>query len=221
MLERFITAAQLFGPASELSPEERKVFRKLLPGLSARRLSDGSLAIAAITNDAGISPDDDFVFGSVVGGTVSLQAFLESFPNPSPASFQGSTHAGVVEAVLVARQLPVRRFQSVANPASSVVPATLRSALLSTAEIVHLLLAEERGDWLSGVDVGYPSTFASYLRLERAPRQPLGKITFDPAAETSAKGIETPAFCEHIHRRKSFDLASIGPGMFSITWQQS
>ncbi len=219
MLKRSITAARLFGPTTGLTPEERQTLRTFLPGRSARRLSDGSLAIAAATNDVLIEPEDDFVFGSVVGGTVSLKAFLDSFPNPSPASFQGSTHAGVVEAVLVARRQPVRRFQSIASPADSIVAATVRSGLLSTAQVVHVLLSEERENWLYEVGLGSPSTFACYLRLERSPKNSIGQVTFDPDATPPPEAIETPAFCERVHRREAFNFGSFSSGKFAVTWQ--
>ena len=225
MLKRTITAAETYGPCTEIMPEERKRIRSTLPGKSARRLSEGSLAISAAMAEAIIGPEDDLVFASTLGGTHSLETYLASFPNPSPASFQSSVHAGVVEAVLVARKQSLRRLQSIGNSPETLVPIALRTALLSDAKVVHLVLAEERGDWLIEHELCGASTFACYLRLSRTMDAPaLGTLALeispsDMSSTPAQAPLLTDAFCQQISQRAPLLIGGPTFGTYSLKWE--
>lgn len=224
MLERHVSEAAVFGPLEDISPESRQTLRDSLPKGTARRLTPVSLALSAVTRNARISPEDEIVFGTSYSGCVSLEQYLQSFPSPSPASFQNSVHAGILESVLVARHLPICRLQCLANPPDTLLAASLRSALLSETPVVHLLLAEECGNWLRDENLAADHTFACYLRLTREPppsQLNTGKLSWGHTAPEASVSPSTPSpdyLCEIISQRQSLHLPTHAGAFLTLTW---
>lgn len=196
--------------------------RSRLPRNASRRLTDISLAIAEVLKNVEIASGDDLVFASSWGAATSLETYLASFPNPSPASFQSSVHAGALEAVLVARQQPLRRLQSLANLPETLIPASLRAGLFSCAAIVHLIFAEEYNPWLGERGLCGDSTYACHLRLEKDTEgEALGKMSYS-RMETQAAPSPSPVlpedFCAKVSRRESLRFRYPVFGEFSLVW---
>lgn len=223
MNERSITAVSVFGPVTTLTPDERKAIRAKLPGSSARRFTDVSLAIAEAMEQIEMGPDDDIVFASSWGGTMGLETYLASFPNPSPASFQSAVHAGPLESVLVARKQPLRRLQSIGNLPQTLIPASLRALFQSDAATVHLIVAEEYNPWLHEHGLCGEHTFAGHLRLSKdQDHGVLGRLTHqDPEAmdESATPPLLSDAFCQQLRLRQPFRVGSACFGAFTLTWQ--
>ncbi|GHB90742.1 hypothetical protein [Cerasicoccus arenae] len=179
MNKRYITHASSRLPVRELTEDERKLLRKNFSPLAARRLTSLSLILGDLTKDAPASPDDEWIFASSYGGSISLEQYLRSFPNPSPLHFQNSIQPGPIDLVNVARQQPARQLIPLIG-AENLLGEALLTALISPVDTMHLIGGEEHTNWAADHQLGSQTTYGFYLRLSTAPQNTIGELTFEP-----------------------------------------
>ena len=104
MFERYIQAVR----TDDSGPEEPAATRERLraafaPG-ATRRMTQLGLLVGATLGPLEPAEDDAIVYASSYGESRALEAFLESFPFPSPTLFQTSIHPSGVQQGLIGRQ---------------------------------------------------------------------------------------------------------------------
>ena len=111
-------------------------------------------------------------YATTFSETMCLEAYLDSFPNPSPLMFQNSIHPSGLEQVLIARQMPVSEFLPFAGR-RHVMHAALIAACTTDKARQWVVASEEQGTWLTEKECGSPTADS---RLRRRSDYPQGAI---------------------------------------------
>ncbi len=186
MLERYLQAVRTADPGAEEPAATRERLKNNFPPGATRRMTQLGLLVGAALNDLAPTADDTLVYATGFGESRALEAYLASFPTPSPTLFQTSIHPSGAQQVLIGRQRPIREFFPLAGGAQLTAQALL-TVLLAPTPRVLLCGGEERATWLTEHRVASDRTFAFALALTHAPGSaPLGKITL---ATESVPGV--------------------------------
>ena len=237
MFERWITALHSEEIGEEPPAATRERLRDRFPKNATRRMTQLGLLLGSVLEPLRPAEDDVLVYASGYAETRALEAYLDSFPTPSPTLFQTSIHPSAVQQSFITHQRPLREFLPVTGGAHLPAQALL-AALLSDAPRVLLCGGEERGTWLLEQNRASSRAFAFALALSRDPGPaPLAQITLTfpnpsapppPAAPSSvalppglcppasglcppASGLRLDAFFDLLHQRRPFD-ADLLPG---------
>ncbi|MGE9295071.1 MAG: hypothetical protein ACQKBV_02115 [Puniceicoccales bacterium] len=216
MIRRAITIATATQPVTTLPPERVKALRKNFSPLAARRLTTLPLLLGEVCRDAHPAPDDEWVFASQFGGSVSLERYLGSFPNPSPLHFQNSIQPGPIDLVNVAQRQPAALLTPIIA-GRDVVAEGLLTAMISPAPVVHLTGGEEAEPWTADRALGSPLSYAFYLKLETSADAALGEISFHPG-ETTDSGLFAEDFPGVLQRREAITIGLPERGTLRIRW---
>jgi len=218
MLNRYIHAIRTEDPGPEEPAATRERLKEKFPRGATRRMTQPGLLIATALADLAPGEDDTLVYASRYAESRALEAYLDSFPAPSPTLFQTSIHPGAVQQALIGRQQPVRHFFPHTGRAQLVAHA-VQTALLAPTPRTILCGSEERSTWLREYSVASDRTFAFALLLTPEPAGALGKISLATSAETAAEKFLLPAFFDALHARRAID-AALAPGLrLTLTWQ--
>jgi hypothetical protein len=220
MLERWITALHTEDAGTEPAAATRERLKARFPAGAIRRMTQLGLALGVTLEPLHPGEDDTLVYASAFAETHALEAYLDSFPSPSPTLFQTSIHPSSVQQNLILRQQPVRRFFPVTG--GDALPAqALLVALLADTPRAILCGGEERGGWLLEQGRASARTFAFSLALSAHPAGALGRIGLETPPPASGPGhapFSLPAFFDHLHARRPFD-AVVAPGRrLTLTW---
>ena len=230
MLERWITALRTEDAGDEAPETTRERLKDRFPKNATRRMTRLGLALGSTFGPFEAREDDAVVYASAYAETLALEAYLDSFPAPSPTLFQTSIHPSSVQQSLILRQQPVREFFPVTGGENLPAQALL-VALLCEAPRVLLCGGEERGGWLLEASRASARTFAFTLALSRDPAGALARIRLsdlpasdlrptasDPPLPAPLSSLPLPAFFDLLHHRRPFD-AAVSPGRrLSLTW---
>lgn len=216
MLERYLHALSLADPGDEDPAITRERLRDRFPKGATRRMTQLGLLVGAALDDLVPRAEDAIVYATGYGESRALEAYLDSFPTPSPTLFQTSIHPSAVQQAMITRQHPVGEFFPLTGRGNLVAQA-LQTALLCPAARVLLCGGEERGTWLLERGVASPRTFAFALALGAEPAGALARLSFGPAAGTAAE-FPLPAFFDALAARQKLDRP-IGPGfLLTLDW---
>ena len=185
MITRYIHSIQTTGPYENIDPALVKEFKSGFPPLAARRMTRLALLIGKCLDGISILPDDSVIYATTFSETMCLEAYLDSFPNPSPLMFQNSIHPSGLEQVLIARQQPVSEFLPFAGR-RHVMHAALIAACTTDKARQWVIASEEQGTWLTEKGCGSPTDFAFCIGTSDSPEQAIGKITWDPEASDAS-----------------------------------
>jgi hypothetical protein len=209
MLERWIQASMTDDAGGEDPAATRARLKGRFPAGATRRMTTlGMIAGAAL---AGLDPGegDAIVYASGYAESCALEAFLDSFPTPSPTLFQTSIHPSAVQQVMIGRQTPVREFLPHSGGRLIAFQA-LRAALLSPAPRVLLCGGEERGTWLLAHGLASDRTFGFAASLSRErPAGAAGRVRLAPADGVGELGLAS--LFDLFHGRSVFG-GFIAPG---------
>lgn len=219
MLERYIhqVGAERPDPAETVAQARERLGAKF-PRNSVRRMTHLGLLVGSALDGVPLGPDDSLVYATTFAETRALEDFLTSFPAASPLLFQTSIHPGAVQQVLIARQQPLARLWPLAGRARLVEQALL-TALLEPAARVVVAGGEERGTWMLEHGMAAPQSFAFALTLTREPTNALGRVKFQPDAETRDEAC--PAledFAAAVTTRAAQNWCGAG-GRWSVEWR--
>ena len=212
----YIRSVGLFLPASPAEAESAlESHRDTLPRTVGRRMSALGLAIDAVMAGEALTENDPLVFASEYGMSRTLEDYLDSFPAPSPLSFQNSIHPAGVEQHLVPGKRRLREFLPIAGEARLLLPAALRAISLAQADTARLLLGEERGTRMTEAGCASDSTFALRLTLSADETGAIGSITSGEHG-----GYITPiGFAEAVRDRAPLDFGTPDTGYRSLRWR--
>lgn len=218
MLERWIQFVRTDDPGLEEPAATRDRLKgRFSPG-AVRRMTQLGLLVGALVGGFEPVDGDTVVYASEFGESRALEAYLESFPAPSPTLFQTSIHPSAVQQVLIARQQPLREFLPMAG-GPLLVGHALLAALLSPAGRVILCGGEERGTWLREAGAASGRTFAFALLLTRAEAPgAAGRLTLTLDAGP-AQPLTLGSWFELLHGRGEYS-GVIAPGWrLGLTWR--
>lgn len=161
--------------SGETAAEGRTRLPDGFPKASARRLSHLATLLARVLEQLDRQPGDALVFASRYAETRSLEAYLDSFPNPSPTLFQTSVHPGPVQGSCVPRQREVGEFWPVTGGVDLAAQA-LQIAASCSARRVVLVAGEEQGGWLASLGLASPTAWAAGFDLRHEADGALGVL---------------------------------------------
>jgi hypothetical protein len=216
MIERFIQSVQIEDPGAEAPAATRERLRALFPPGATRRMTQLGLLIGRVLDPLQPTEGDAIIYASSYGESLALEAYLASFPTPSPTLFQTSIHPAAVQQYLVARQQPVGEFLPFAGGAQ-IVGHAVQAALLSPAPRALLCGGEARATWLTERRAASPVTFAFALALTTAGGRGAGtlRLTESGAAEGE---LALPEFFAALRDRRPLDQ-SAAPGLqLTLAW---
>jgi hypothetical protein len=216
MIERHIQAVLTDDAPNEEPAETRERLKAAFPPGATRRMTTLGLLVGGSLAQLGPAEDDAIVYASGYAESRALEAFLDSFPTPSPTLFQTSIHPSAVQQLMIGRQWPVREFLPLSG-GSLLGFHALRAALLSPAPRVLLCGGEERGTWL--VEHGLASSrsfaFAASLTVEKGTGA-LGRVRL--RRDEGMGELSLPDLFE-ILRVKSPFSGSVAPGWrLEVEW---
>jgi hypothetical protein len=215
MLERWITALGVEDAGAEPPAQTRERLKGLFAAGATRRMTQLGICLGAALRPVEPAEDDTLVYASTYAETRALEAYLDSFPAPSPTLFQTSIHPSSVQQNLIQGQQALRRFFPVTGGPELVAQALL-VALLSDTPRAILCGGEERGGWLLEQGRASDHTFAFALALSTVPAGALGSIRIDPADTSSVASpplapLPLPDFFRHLRDRLPFE-GVVAPG---------
>jgi hypothetical protein len=222
MLERWITALHVEDAGTEDATATRDRFKALFPPGATRRMTQLGITLGAALRPLAPGENDTLVYASTYAETRALEAYLDSFPSPSPTLFQTSIHPSSVQQNLIQRQQPVRHLFPVTGGVDLPAQALLVALLADTPRAI-LCGGEERGTWLLEQNRASARTFAFALALSTDPAGALGRISLESSASVSApqvSGLKSqpflpplplPEFFDHLRDRRPID-ALVSPG---------
>ena len=224
MPEFWIIALHTEDAGLETPAETRERLKGRFPAGATRRMTQLGITLGATIQPLDPREDDTLVYASSYAETHALEAYLDSFPAPSPTLFQTSIHPSSVQQNLIQRQQAVSQFFPVTGGENLPVQALLVALLAETPRAL-LCGGEERGGWLLEQNRDSDRTFAYSLAHSADPAGALGHIsleTFAPASDPQVSGLKSPpshlllplplpAFFDLLHHRRPFD-AIVSPG---------
>jgi hypothetical protein len=216
MLERFIQSLSCSDVGAEDPSVTRDRLKDRFPRGATRRMTQLGLLVGTALDELRPGPDDAIVYASAFAETRALEAYLDSFPTPSPTLFQTSIHPSAVQQVMIGRQQPVREFFPITGRAHLVAQA-LQTAALCSAPRVIVCGGEERGTWLLEHGVASDRSFAFACALSAEPTGALARITLSPTPE-AAVNFSLPEFHQTLTSRSPLSTVA-APGLqLTLTW---
>jgi len=217
MLERYLQALSCSDVGAEDPSATRERLKDRFPRGATRRMTQLGLLIGAALDELKPGPDDAIVYASAFAETRALEAYLDSFPTPSPTLFQTSIHPSAVQQVMIGRQQPVREFFPITGRAYLVGQA-LQTAMLCAAPRVLVCGGEERGTWLLERGVASDRSFAFAFSLATEPAGALARIALSPTTE-SGSDFTLPEFFAALSARTPISrVAGLGLQL-TIQWR--
>ena len=218
MFSKFIHTIHTEDPGLEEPAATRERLKGKFSRGATRRMTQPGLLLAGALDRVAPGEEDTLVYASCYAEGRALEAYLESFPAPSPTLFQTSIHPSAVQQALIGRSQPVRHFFPHTGRAQLVVHA-VQTALLAPTPRTILCGGEERGTWLREQRAASDRTFAFALLLTPESAGSLGKISLVASADTATERFLLPAFFDALHARRAID-AAVAPGLrLTLPWQ--
>jgi hypothetical protein len=217
MLNRYLTTLHTEIPGDEADQAIRDRLKASFPPGSARRMTVLGMLVGHCIQKAGGAAASELVYASVHGEGLALEAFLDSFPTPSPTLFQTSIHPSGAQQGLIAARTPVSTFLPLAG-GPFLGGQALLAACLSQAPRVLLCAGEERGGWLRPFGATGSRHWAFALALETEPSgAPLGRLqlTQDPSVQD---GLELQVLPELLGRRDPFAGPACPGWQLELSW---
>src|SRR5690606_206111 len=105
MFERWITALHTEEIGEDESPgAARERLKDRFPKNATRRMTQLGLLLGHVLEPLTPTEDDVLIYASAYAETRALEAYLDSFPNPSPTLFQTSIHPSAVQQSFILHQ---------------------------------------------------------------------------------------------------------------------
>jgi hypothetical protein len=217
MLERHIQGVFTDDPAAATPAEIRERLKGRFPPGATRRMTTLGLLVGGVLSELGPQPEDAIIYASGYAESCALEAFLDSFPAPSPTLFQTSIHPSAVQQLMIGRQTPVREFLPLSGGALLGFHA-LRAACLAPAARALLCGGEERGTWLLEHGLASDRTFAFAAALTAQPGPgTLGRLRLIQAEGRGS--LDSPSLFSLLHQRTEF-ARMVAPGWrLEVEWK--
>ncbi len=219
MFERTISFIRTDDPGAEEPAVTRDRLKARFPTGSVRRMTQLGMLVGSLLSEVSDLSDTPIVYASEFGETRALEAYLESFPTPSPTLFQTSIHPSGVQQGMIARQQAVAQFLPIAGSPTMIGQAVL-AAMLTRAARVVLCGGEERGTWLLPHHASSERAFAFLLVVSSEPTpDAAGRIRLSPT-DTPARALTPPEWFDLLHLREPFSGAIMPGWNLELSWTQ-
>lgn len=215
-----ITAVHVVDDADWLVADARARYKAEFPGRTARRMTHLGMMATLCLRKLTVQRTTPVVYGSAYAESESLEKFIDSFPEASPALFQTSIHPSAVEQGLIPGRQAVDRFYPVTGDFNLAGKALENCIVLADSQVI-LIGGEERGTWLREHGLANESSFAFGLSLERGFKPGLGRLTVDPSqAPDSVEAVDLESLFSAIANRMPLELPSFGLGAtLRVEWR--
>jgi hypothetical protein len=214
-----IEAVEFIDGGEDLANEARARYKEEFPGRSARRMTHLGMLVGCCLQKINFDRGIPVIYASAFAESESLEKFIDSFPEASPALFQSSIHPSAVEQALIPGKQALDRFYPI-TCSDNLAGKALENCFLLSEEQVVLVGGEERGTWLVPFGLASGESFAFCLKLSRTVKG-LGKIFInrDKPVDGSA-GISLPEFAQALRDRKEIELPSFAlDAWLKVAWQ--
>ena len=212
-----ISAAATTPACADTALDAALVAESGLPRSSVRRLSRMGLQAAVLLNRLAADGTQPVVLASSHAESRSLEAFLDSFPTPSPLRFQTSVHPSSVQQARVALQAPLRTYIPLCGGEWLALTA-LRTALQLPAARVILMGGEEAGTWLTGVGLASLASFGFGLLLSDSPEGAVGSVRWCQGPGESGDSASLWDVFQAVERRQEIAWGHPEIGFVQIEW---
>ncbi len=225
MDERYIKNFRSIELTRENGEAELAGFRTKLPPRQARRMSPLGVLVSEALSGMPFTRDTAILYTTTFTESLALEAFLGSFPYPSPTYFQTSIHPGGIEQALILNQHPVTALYPLAGGAG-ILSHALRLACADDRPDVLIVAGEEAATWLADLDAASSRTFVWALFLAIETDRAMGSLTFTSPPSTAAKPAnatfvqKSPSlhdFGRILKTRQKLDWDTAA-GRFSLKW---
>lgn len=218
MPSAYICRATAFGPFGELESGQRQELGAHLPRPSLRRMSDLGLLMGAVLETLEAREDCPLIMASTYAESRALEAFLDSFPTPSPTRFQTSVHPGSIQQARVAQQAPLAQFIPMTGKAGLAINAC-RTAL-TVGEMDALIVGgEERGRRLLENGLASDVSFAFGLELSTFESGAIGRISWEAKENAGRDSLSLYELFEAVAERQPVSVAHRDLGILRIDWR--
>ncbi len=161
-----IEAVETLEGGSDFAADARIRHKSEFPGRSARRMTHLGMLITLCLQKMNADKDIPIIYASAFGESESLEKFIDSFPEASPALFQSSIHPSAVEQGLISKKQAVNRFYPITSDLNLFGQAIENCFLLGEQDVI-LLGGDEKGNWLCPYRLASAVSFAFGMRLTR------------------------------------------------------
>lgn len=222
MFERWITALHIEDVGDESPDATRARLKDRFPRNATRRMTQLGLLIGVALEALHPEADDALIYASAYAETRALEAYLDSFPTPSPTLFQTSIHPSAVQQILITRQQALRQFLPLTGGQHLVIQALLTACLADSPRVL-LCGGEERGTWLLEHERASDRSFAFALALSATPSTSCLaririKVTDTNSAARPDVALRLPAFFDLLRTRSDFEGTVLAGRHLTLTW---
>ena len=229
MLERWITALHAEDVGLEAPAATRDRLKDRFPKNATRRMTQLGLLLGNALEPLQPACGDTVVYASAYAETRALEAYLDSFPNPSPTLFQTSIHPSAVQQSLITYQRPLSQFIPLTGGAYLPAQALLVACLAESPRVI-VCGGEERGTWLLDHGRASERSFAIALTLSaQKPTHARGRIRLtatvgladsrpESTTESTTTPLRLPAFFDLLQGRVNFDDQVLPGRRLSLDW---
>lgn len=204
-----------------LVADARARYKAEFPGRSARRMTHLGMMVTLCLREMQIEQTTPVIYTSAFAETESLEKFIDSFPQASPALFQCSIHPSAVEQALIPQQCALDRFYPILSD-ENLPGKGLENCFLLGEDSVVLVGGEECGTWLGEAGRASATSFAFALQLKRSVEGDggLGRVTIEHARlDESVEAMDLAAFAVALERRESIRVPSFALGAWiRVDW---
>lgn len=202
-----IEAVETVEGGSDFAADARIRHKSEFPGRSARRMTHLGMLITLCLQKMDAEKDIPIIYASAFGESESLEKFIDSFPEASPALFQSSIHPSAVEQGLISKKQSVNRFYPITSDSNLFGQAIENCFLLGEQDVI-LLGGDERGNWLCPSDLASTVSFAFGMRLSR-DGEGIGSLEIDRTQRPDREGcIDLQQAADSIKNRDSLSIPS-------------
>lgn len=189
MIERSfrIDAVVFVDGGDDMAAEARAKYKEVFPGRSARRMTHLGMMVGVCLKKMEVRSEDPIIYASAFGESESLEKYIDSFPQASPALFQSSIHPSAVEQALIPGRQAVDRFYPITSDTHLLGQALEKCFLLGDEKVV-LVGGEERGTWLCDFKLASDESFAFSIRLSRGEGG-MGSVSIDRSQSPSLEDV--------------------------------
>ena len=177
------------------------------PGRSARRMTHLGIMVGLCIKRLNTFLETPIIYASAFAESSSLEKFIDSFPQASPALFQSSIHPSAVEQALIQKKQAIRKFYPITSD-SNLAGQLLENSFLLSDDKILILGGEERGTWLCPYDLASTESFAFGMLLSRKGSG-IGTLDLDFHPNgVATKTAMLPALATSIEKRQELSLHS-------------
>ena len=214
-----IEAVEFIDGGNDDAAAARSRYKSEFPGRTARRMTHLGMMVSLCIQRMQVQCGMPVIYASAFAETVSLEKFIDSFPEASPALFQSSIHPSAVEQALIPGKQAIDRFYPIISN-TNLAGKSLENCFLLGDENAVFVGGEERATWLCPFGMASNESFAFGMKLTKADTG-IGRISLKqgPPVEGS-EGVSLPELAEAIRNRKTIEIPSIVlGGWLQIDWQ--